>query len=734
MLEIEVIVERIIFRNEENGWCVLRTISEDTDLVATGTGLTIKEGLRYKLTGNMIFHNKYGEQFKFEHFEEILPDTKSGVIAYLSSGLIPYIGEKTAKSIYDKFGMETFKILEESPERLKEVEGIGSVKFAKMMEALQETKEAKSVIMFFGKLNMTSNLAMRVYQVFKDDSEKIVRENPYILADEVKGIGFKTADDIAMSLGFKKNDPFRIKSGIKYTLSQANLEGHTYLPREILVKKSAKVLEVGEEQVEKEINSLAFDKYFYIERIGDVDSCYFTNYYRAENFVAGVLTKLASKKYEINLEIEKEIEEVEDRKGIHLATNQKKAVEEALQNGVTVITGGPGTGKTTTLTTIIDLCEKEGLKVSLAAPTGRAAKRMEEATKRPASTLHKLLEIKPGVSIQEMEELECDVLIIDECSMVDLFLMHNILKAIPENIRLVLVGDKDQLPSVGAGNVLKDIIESEIIHVVYLNEIFRQEEGSLIIENAHRINKGIRPILDNKSKDFFFIESPDPRKTLKTIVDLVKDRLPAFKNLDSIRDIQVLSPMKKGIVGVDNLNKTLQEALNPKSGGEITSFGKVYRANDKVMQIKNNYNLEFSSESDIYHEEGMGVFNGELGMIEEIDSENREMWVVFDEIKRVEYPMENLSELTLAYASTIHKSQGSEFRAVIIPLHSAPIMLLSRNLLYTAITRASEMVVLVGDRKYLDIMVRNNHVMRRYTGLKDKIITTWEKRKIYGFI
>lgn len=733
MIEIEGIVEKIIFRNEENGWCVLRITTEELPITITGTGLSIKEGLQYKFKGDMFYHQKYGEQFRFEFFEEILPNSEEGIISYLSSGLIPYIGKKTAEAIYKSFGDSTFDILENMPERLKEVEGIGPVKFEKIIGALSETKDAKTVIMFFDSLGLSSTFAMRVYKVFKNDSEKLVRDNPYILAEMVKGIGFKTADEIAMALGFKADDPFRIKSGIKYTLSQALLEGHTYLPMEILADRSSNILEVDIESVKREIKNLAVDNHFYIEKIEENYSCYFTSYYKAENYVAGVLTKLAGRTYPIKIDIEEEISEIETRKEIKLAENQKMAVHEALKNGVTVVTGGPGTGKTTTLTTIIDICEKESLKVLLAAPTGRAAKRMEEATKRPSSTLHKLLEIKPGATFAEPEELECDVLIVDECSMVDLFLMNNLLQAIPENVRLILVGDKDQLPSVGAGNVLKDIIESKIIDVVYLNEIFRQEEGSLIIENAHRINKGIRPILDNSSKDFFFIESLNPNETLNTIVELVKTRLPSFKNFDTKKDIQVLSPMKKGICGVESLNKTLQASLNPKSKDEITSFGRVFRPGDKVMQIKNNYNLEYRQESDVMIDEGTGVFNGELGIIESVDSENREMVVVFDDIKRVEYPLENLSELMLSYASTIHKSQGSEFKAVIIPLHQAPIMLLSRNLLYTAITRATDMVVLIGDKKYLDIMVKNNHVMRRYTGLKDKIISTWEKRKIYGF-
>lgn len=735
MIKIDGLVEKIIYRNDENAWTVALVTTEDGSLTVTGNAIKIEIGKEYTFEGDFFVHKKFGEQFSFKNLNEHIPTSKDGIIKYLSSGLIPFIGRRMAETIYKKFGDETLLILDKEPEKLLQIHGIGAKKFEKISEYLKANKEASKVMYELYGYGISPSAAFKIYTLYANETLNVIRENPYRIADEIKGIGFKTADSIALKLGYKKDSKERIISALKWTINYAVNDGHTYLPKDVLIKKSSKLLEINEDLIEDQIINLQFSKYFYLEKINDQINCYKASMYKEENYVAGKLTKLSLQKFELKNNIENSIKEIEERKNIKLAENQKEAVKEALTGGLTVITGGPGTGKTTTLKTIIDLAEKENLKTVLAAPTGRAAKRMEEATLREASTIHKLLEITPNSDYFEIEEIDGDLIIVDECSMVDLFLISTLLRAVKDNSRLVLVGDKDQLPSVGAGNVLSDIINSKIINVVYLNKIFRQEEGSLIVKNAHLINSGKMPLIDNKSKDFFFIQSPNVNESLNTIVDLVKTRLPDFKNYDSLKDIQVLSPTKKGLTGVDNLNKVLQENLNPQNKKEEIKFmDTIFRPGDKVMQIKNNYNLQYKIETENYHEEGQGIFNGELGFIESVDADSDTMTIVFDDVKKIEYQRENFSELTLAYASTVHKSQGSEFPAVIIPLHSAPFMLMTRNIIYTGITRASRMVVLVGEIKYLKTMVENNHQNKRYSSLDRKLIETMEKRKIYGFI
>ncbi|WP_138159490.1 SF1B family DNA helicase RecD2 [Peptoniphilus catoniae] len=724
MIEIKAVIERIIYRNEDNGYTIARVNSEDEDLVVVGNCMEIKTSMEYIFRGDFVFHKKYGEQFKFEDLEEILPKSQTGIINYLSSGVIPFIGEKTAKAIVDKFKEESLTIIENNPDRLLEIEGIGEFKLEKIKSSLEKNKGLRKLIIFLTSYGLSSSYAIKIYKSYGEDSISLIKENPYKLAEDIRGIGFKKADEIAIRLG--NVDPsFRAKAALKYTLFLAALEGHSYLPQEELLKRTEKLLNIDEKSLREEVIKLTFDDRFFIERNeeGDFD-CYYAPYLQAENYISGKIKSMLKYPYEKVKNLDQLIDKVEGRQNLKFAANQIKAVKESVENGILIITGGPGTGKTTTLKAIIEVFELLEKSVKLAAPTGRAAKRMKEATMREAMTIHRLLEIgfssddRLNYGYEEETTLDCDVLIVDEVSMVDLILMNTLLKSVKEGTRLILVGDRDQLPSVGAGNVLKDLIESDKVPLVNLDEIFRQSEESMIIKNAHLINKGKMPEITN-SKDFFMINEPDQLKTSEIIADLVNRRLPDYYGIDK-KDIQVLCPMKKGPVGVKNLNDKLQTLLNPK-GDEVKYGDNIFRVGDKVMHTKNNYNLEYKIESDFYLEEGEGVFNGDIGYIEKIDKEEKEVYVRYDDVKLVKYEYEDLDELMLAYASTIHKSQGSEFDVVIIPLHFAPPILLTRNLIYTAITRAKKLVVLVGEYKYLKIMVDNNTISKRYSRLKERL-------------
>ncbi|MGO1580612.1 MAG: SF1B family DNA helicase RecD2 [Peptoniphilaceae bacterium] len=723
MIEIKGTVDRIIYRNEENGYTVAKINIEDGDLTIVGDIIEIKISMEYTFKGDFIFHKKYGEQFKFESVEQIIPSSEKGIVGYLSSGIIPYIGEKTAQSIYNYFKENTLKIIEEEPGKLIKVDGIGPTKLKKIVDSLNENKGYRDLVKFLNQFDIGNSLALKIYKEYSDDAISIIKENPYKLAEDIRGLGFKRVDLIARSMG-NVDGAFRARAALKYTLFLASLEGHSYLPKDLLIQRAKKLASIAYEDFENEVASISLDNRFYVYSEDGETYCYYAPYLKAENYISGKLKEILKYKFKEDVDVDTLIKSIEERQNIKFAKKQIEAVKYSVNNGLVIITGGPGTGKTTTLKAIIEVFELMEKSVKLAAPTGRAAKRMKEATSREASTIHRLLEI--GVSDEEFinygyeEEtsLECDVLIVDEVSMVDLNLMNTLLHAIEVGTRLILVGDKDQLPSVGPGNVLRDLIASDVIEVVNLNEIFRQSKESMIIKNAHLINNGLLPEISN-SNDFFMISENSQEKSAEIITELVYKRLPSYYGVEK-SEIQVLAPMKKGQVGVVNLNKKLQSVLNP-SGKELKMGENIFRLGDKVMQTKNNYDLEYKIESDTYLEEGEGVFNGDIGYIDEIDEEEQELYVLYDGVKRVKYSYTDLDELMLSYACTIHKSQGSEFEIVIIPVHFAPPILLTRNLIYTAITRAKKLVVLVGQYKYLEEMIKNNKVSMRFSNLTRKL-------------
>lgn len=718
MITLEGIVERIIFRNEENGYTVARITSTDGDLVIVGSATIFKTNLKYKFTGDFTYHNKYGEQFAFVDMEEVMPEGEAAIISYLSSANIPHVGEKMAERIVNKFKAETLDVIEKNPEKLLSVEGIGKKKYRDIKEALDKQYAMRKIFLYFSKYNLPASVILKIYKEYGDDSIEIVRRNPYDLIGSVKGLGFKKADEIAESLGIERDSDFRKIAGLKYALMLANRDGHTYLPLDKLVRASEKILGLNFEDRDDLARTLSLEKNFFVERDGENYNCYIARYQAAENYVAGKLNDL-NISFEEEIDIDKKISDTEKFREIELSKTQRRAVKEAINRGVFVITGGPGTGKTTTLKVLIDIFESMNKVIKLAAPTGRAAKRMKEQTGRDAFTIHKLLEIgfAGDMGFSNIEELECDVLILDEVSMVDILLMETLLKSIKSPTRLILVGDKDQLPSVGAGNVLADILKSGAIESVNLEEIFRQSEESMIVKNAHLINKGEMPILN--VGDFFMIAERGEVKGLEIIKDLVKTRLPNYFNV-SESEVQVLTPTKKGNHGTLNLNKILQEHLN-KNEECLEVLGKKFKLGDRVLQTKNNYELESKVENEFYEDRQKGVFNGDLGYISKIDKENKKLTVVFDDVRSVEYSTDNLDELALAYAMTIHKSQGSEFPVVVIPLYRAAPMLLTRNLIYTAITRASKAVVLVGQSEYLVKMIENNKTVKRYSNLAEKL-------------
>ncbi len=729
-MEIQGIVEDIIYRNESNGYTVGKLYTSDGSITFVGQVPYIQNDQAVLLNGEWIYHNKFGEQFQFESMETIMPTTTKGIENYLGSGLIPHIGPKTAKRIVDKFGEKALDIIQYYPERLLEIEGIGKKKLKVIMESFDEQREIREVMVALQEFNISPNQSMKIYKEYGTETLKVIRENPYRLAEDIHGMGFRTADEIAEKVGLEKSSPHRLQAGLKYVVTRAAGEGHCYLPEGELLDKAAGLLQIRSEDLNDPLTSLLLSKSFHLVQSGEERIVYYMPYHMAENSVAKVLVELSLvEQDEIVADMEKALDNLEKNQEFSFGKKQRDAVQSVLQNGVTVITGGPGTGKTTIINAIIALMEAEKKEILLAAPTGRAAKRITETTGREARTIHRLLEISfQDDNLQfnknEEEPLDADVVIVDETSMVDILLMNQLLRAIKPGTRLVLVGDVDQLPSVGAGNVLRDIINSGVIKVVILDEIFRQGEESMIIVNAHLVNKGEKPVLNIKDKDFFFMSKDSGIEVRDTIVQLCLHRLPDFYGLDPIRDIQVLSPMRKGDSGVTALNKALQEAINPPSPrkNEKAMGDELFREGDKVMQIKNNYKASWVIKKDgIKTEEGEGVFNGDFGYVQLIDQDEGILQVVFDDDREVEYQFTQLDELRLAYATTIHKSQGSEFPAVVIPVFSGPPMLLTRNLLYTAITRARDLVVLVGHHRYLNQMIRNNLITERYSSLDRKM-------------
>lgn len=722
-------VFEIIFRNDENGYTVALLETTDDMITITGVFGSISEGETIEVHGKYLTHPRYGKQFKVEVYNIVLPSTTDGIIKYLSSGLIKGIGKSTAEKIVDYFGEKTFDVIQSQPNRLCEIDGIGKTKASVISESFMDQIELKEVMLFLQNYGISSTYGIKIYKKYGKETMLKVKNNPYQLSEDIFGIGFKLADNIASTMGVEKKSPFRISAGVKFILMDYASKGHSYVPKDILVKKACEMLTVEEEHIINELSNMAFKEKLYIDSINEESCVYYLPYFYAETNVCKKLIQLACVEFDENSEeVKSKIETIEDQTGLSLADNQRESVYQAISNGVTVITGGPGTGKTTTINTILKVFESLNMKIGLCAPTGRAAKRITESTGREAKTIHRLLEYSYGeeenslsFNKNEDEPLDYDVIIIDEMSMIDILLMNSLLKAVIQGTRLILVGDTDQLPSVGAGNVLRDIIESDIINVVKLDKIFRQAQESMIIVNAHKINKGDKPLYNVKDKDFYFMREHSNEKVLETILSLCKTRLKDHYNFDPLKDIQVLSPMKKGTVGVIELNNKLQEVLNPISKFKKEKKSSIYtlRTGDKVMQIKNNYQTKWTiTHEDNKPETGEGVFNGDIGYITYIDESKGEIWITFDKNKEVVYSYNQIDEIILAYAATVHKSQGSEFPAIVIPIVWGPPMLLTRNLLYTAITRAKEIVILVGSEKYIDLMINNNRIAKRYSGLK----------------
>lgn len=730
MVTIEGTVEEIIFSNEINGYTVCEIKQDKHSVTAVGYMPFINVGETLKLTGKWVTHPDYGEQLKVEAYEKVLPKTADDMEKYLASGIIKGVGPATARKIVERFAEETLDIIQHHPERLSEIKGISLDKAMSIGRAFDEQRELRSVVMFFQQYGISPTFSARIYKAFGDKTIDEIKANPYRLADEVFGIGFKKADRIAMNLGIDPASKYRVCSGIKYILSQAAANGHAYLPENKLKEYASELLETNIDNIHNAVISLVMDKSICIEKDEGFNRIYLSAFYYAELGICKKLVELSSVNFNIDLrDFENRMEKLQLDEGIILAGPQIDAIREALVSGVLVITGGPGTGKTTIIKSIIRLLDREGYNIALAAPTGRAAKRMTEATGFEARTIHRLLEIgymgdETELVFQknELNPLDADVVIIDEMSMVDILLMNNLLKAVNPGTRLILVGDADQLPSVGAGNVLRDIINSNIIKVVRLKDIFRQAQESMIIVNAHRINKGEYPYLNQKDKDFFFMARSGAEDIVRTIVDLCSRRLPNTYGYDPMKHIQVLTPTRKGAAGVSKLNMELQKALNPEheSKSEKAFRDFVLREGDRIMQIKNNYNLRWQKLSDDYSE-GVGVFNGDTGIIQEINNEEQYIRVLFEDDKIVEYDFSILDEIEPAFAITVHKSQGSEFPVVIMPMYPGPQVLMSRNLLYTAITRAKNLVILVGTENTLNEMINNEKETLRYSGLSDKL-------------
>lgn len=724
-------VEHIVYRNEENGYTVLNLASnEEDEITCVGVFQMISEGESLELTGEYTVHPSYGPQFKVQQYSIKAPEDIASIERYLGSGAIKGVGAALAARIVRKFKEDTFRIIEEEPERLAEIKGISERKAQEIAQQTEEKRELRQAMIFLQNYGISLSLAVKIYQTYQLDMYRIIQENPYRMAEDVTGVGFKIADEIAHRVGIRLDSDFRIRSGIMYVLQQASLEGHTYLPEELLTRRACELLGVDASGVEKHYMDMAIDRKLILKQSEAEVQIYASTFYYMELNVAVMLRELNVKYDFSETAVEQRIRKIEQLSELELDEMQRTAVKEAVRSGLLVITGGPGTGKTTTINTIIQYFESEGMDIALAAPTGRAAKRMSETTGYEAKTIHRLLELSGGMDEHagfernEQNPLETDVIIIDEMSMVDITLMHNLLKAVVAGTRLILVGDVNQLPSVGPGCVLKDIIDSHACNVVRLNRIFRQASESDIIVNAHKINRGEPVSLDNKSRDFFFLKRYDANVIISICIQLIRQKLPKYVNASPF-DIQVLTPMRKGLLGVERLNTILQQYLNPPDGkkAEREHGQTIFRVGDKVMQIKNNYQAEWEIRSryNIPIEKGLGVFNGDMGIVREINSFSKTLTVEYEERRMVEYPFKELDQLDLAYAITIHKSQGSEYPAVIIPLLTGPRMLMNRNLLYTAVTRARKCVTLVGDEKAFYNMEANVNEQKRYSGLRDRL-------------
>lgn len=730
---LEGYVDKIVFRNAENGYTVLTLVNDDTEMTCVGTFTFIGEGEFIRATGSYTAHQLYGEQFQVQEYEFMEPEDLQSIEKYLGSGAIKGVGNALAARIVRRFKKDTFRIIEEEPERLAEVKGISENMAKEIAKQFDDKKDMRGAMLFLQQYGITTALAVKIYKEYGAKMYQIVKENPYKLAEDISGIGFKLADEIAAKIGIGTDSDYRMKAGILYVLLQASSAGHVYLPEDVLAAKTAELLGIDVSGIGHHIIDLAMDKKIMIRESEGTKQIYGASLFYLELNAAKMLCDL-NIKYDLSLtEINQRLSTVEKQFQIELDEMQRTAVIEAARNGLLVITGGPGTGKTTTINAIIRFFEAEGMDLLLAAPTGRAAKRMTETTGYEARTIHRLLEIskmsgdidnKLVFERNEGNPLETDVIIIDEMSMVDIGLMHALLRAITVGTRLILVGDINQLPSVGPGNVLKDIINSHHFNVVMLTKIFRQATESDIIVNAHKINAGEQIRLDNKSKDFFLLKRDDVTVIIQVIIALVRDKMPKYVEATAF-DIQVLTPMRKGELGVERLNQVLQQFLNPPTPDkkEKEFHNSVFREGDKVMQIKNNYQLtwEIKSRYGITTENGTGVFNGDTGIIREINLFAEQVTVEFDEGRMVEYTLNQLEELEHAYAITIHKSQGSEYPAVVMPLLTGPRMLMNRNLLYTAVTRAKNCVTIVGSQNTVQMMIDNESEQRRYSSLGERI-------------
>lgn len=737
-ITIDAQIENIVYSNPDNGYVICEVDSkEEGQFYAVGCMPSIAEGDHAELTGTWVTHPNYGEQFKVELYSTVMPSDETAIIKYLSSGLIKGVREATAKKLYAEFGNDVFSVIASEPEKLSKIKGISADRAKTISESFNSRRAMQNIIMFLQQYNITANMAVKIYRIFGNKAVEKIKENPYSLAESVEGISFRTADAISFSLGLPKNSPRRIRSGILYFLREAAYsDGHTYLPEELLKEHAVYELKVGETEVENAIAQLIADRDIITDTASRTKACYLYNYYHDEKFIAQRLCAmtLVKNKYTMSAnEAETEIDAFEAENGIKLAAEQRNAVVTALSGACMVLTGGPGTGKTTAINTILALMKKLKLKAALAAPTGRAAKRMTQITGIEAKTIHRLLGAMPDggahmFTYNETNPLKYDVVILDEVSMIDTPLMAAFLRAVKPGGRVIFSGDSDQLPSVGPGNVLHDIIASGTVPVIKLTHIFRQSEQSLIIMNAHRINHGEMPELADHTRDFFFMRRTAFDSAVDTVLELYKTRLPATYSVNPITDIQVLTPMKKGVTGTVELNRRLQQAINPSNGGKQEyKYGQsVFREGDKVMQTKNDYEMPYT---DNEGKKGKGIYNGDMGIINTIHSSEKYMLITFDEDKTVEYPFTSLDELELAYAITVHKSQGSEFPFVIIPVCSYIPMLMSRNLFYTAITRAKRMVVLVGSDRTIMNMTNNNSYTKRFTGLEERLTVCFNEIK-----
>lgn len=729
-------VDHIVYQNSDNGYTVMALVAEGEEVTCVGMCKGLGQGENISAEGEYIEHPVYGRQFKIQTYETVAPTDRAGMERYLGSGAIRGVGEALAARIVKKFGDDTFRIIEEEPERLAEVKGISERKAQEIAVQMEEKKDLREALVYLQQYGISNTLAVKIYNTYGMEMYSVMRENPYRLAEDVGGVGFRIADEIAGRIGIHTDSDYRIRSGILYTLLQAVGEGHCFLPLELLLRRASELLGVSEENIRPQVDNLIMDR----KLVAKGDAVFAAAYYYAELNCANMLRNLNIPMLEAenlpaqDMAIRKRLERMAENLSMELDELQLKAVEESIKNGLFILSGGPGTGKTTTINMIIRYFESEGMDIFLAAPTGRAAKRMTEATGFEAKTIHRLLELNSALSDDDTRRanfernqenpLEADVVIIDEMSMVDIQLFQALLKAILPGTRLILVGDVDQLPSVGPGQVLRDLMNSEAFPMVTLEKIFRQAGESDIVVNAHRINKGEQIALDNKSRDFFLLERNDVNVIYKHMIQLIREMLPKYVNATPF-DIQVLTPMRKGSLGCETLNGILQRYLNPADPHKKEhSYGNtVFREGDKVMQIKNNYQLEWEivGRYNIPIDKGMGVFNGDMGRVLEINETMSTLLVEFDDGRRVNYPFSGLEELELSYAITIHKSQGSEYPAVILPLLGGPRMLFNRNLLYTGITRARNCVTILGSSETVRNMIDNVSENRRYTALESRI-------------